>query len=405
MHEQSAPSAVSAAPDPAVGNEPGSDADERLRSDVTIGVVAGYEGLGMPQPHVNKLLPTLVRHGYKVKFIGWDRSKRWPKRSTHDDVEYEMILRGGGYASKKLVLWLPLWYLVAGLRLMFRRLDQCDLLMGISFEGSLPIAIATLVRRTPFIYNCRDNMALRSTYPSALRPFITRLDNWMMRRADAVIFPDENRVPSLDPPINAVIVRNCAPEVPIDREPDPSKLTVYAMGYLREGRGVGLLLDAAAEVDGCRVIAAGHCPEKALADRLEKAPNVDFRGMLPPEEALAVCGEADLVFTFYAPDSEINRLAVSNKWSDAMMAARPILLNEEVEKAAWVEEEGIGYTCTYDKDSLVKVLEHVQANRSESNARGARGRVLWEQGYSWNVMEQRIISLLDDITIRATDRT
>ena len=156
-----------------------------------------------------------------------------------------------------------------------------------------------------------------------------------------------------------MIVRNCAPEVAIVRRPDPSFFTVYASGNLRHDRGIGLLLDAAAEVDGCRVIAAGKCRDPELLTRLQTTPWVDYRGVLTPTEALELCGEADVVFTFYAPGPEINRKAVSNKWSDAMMAARPILVNLEVEKSAWVQEQGIGDVCRYDRDDLVRALRRL----------------------------------------------
>jgi glycosyltransferase involved in cell wall biosynthesis len=221
----------------------------------------------------------------------------------------------------------------------------------------------------------------------------------VMASADAVIFPDESRIPA-DSLANCVVVRNCAPEVEITRTRDAAKLTVYAAGNLREDRGVGLLVDAAAEVENCRVLAAGKCRDGRLAARLASSSHVDYRGVLSPTEALELCGEADVVLTFYAPGLEINRRAVSNKWSDAMMAARPILINSEVEKSSWVKEEGIGYSCPYDKVELVRILRHIASNRDDAAARGARGRKLWEAGYRWDVMEERVVALIEQASER-----
>jgi glycosyltransferase involved in cell wall biosynthesis len=262
------------------------------------------------------------------------------------------------------------------------------------FEGAAPAAVARRLRGRRFIYNCRDNVSMRYRMPGAVRGALEWIDRRVMEQAEAVIFPDESRVPPWAP-ANSVIVRNCAPEAQITRTPDPTKLTVYATGNLRDDRGVGMLLDAASEVPGCQVIAAGKCRDAGLAARLATAPFVDFRGLLPPDEALQLCGEADVVFTFYAPGLEINRRAISNKWSDAMMASRPVLINSEVEKSAWVKEQGIGYACAYDKNELVGLLEHIAADRSGAAARGARGRRLWESGYRWDVMEERLISLIE----------
>jgi glycosyltransferase involved in cell wall biosynthesis len=241
---------------------------------------------------------------------------------------------------------------------------------------------------------------MRYKLPRPVRRVVDLLDRLVMAQAEAVIFPDESRVP-VPPPPRTVVVRNCAPDVSITRRSDPSSLTVYAMGNLRDDRGVGLLLDAAAEVEGCRVIAAGKCRDDRLAARLATSPLVDYRGALTPMQALAACGEADVVLTFYRPGPEINRKAISNKWSDAMMAARPILINTEVEKAAWVTEQRIGYACAYRRDDLVRTLRQIAADRDEAAARGTRGRELWEAGYRWEVMEERLLALIEEAAGRA----
>jgi glycosyltransferase involved in cell wall biosynthesis len=235
---------------------------------------------------------------------------------------------------------------------------------------------------------------MRYRLPRALKALLDRVDARVMARADSVIFPDRSRIPSWAP-AHSVVVENSAPEVEITRFPDPGRLTVYACGNLRADRGVGLLLDAAAEIDGCFVLAAGKCRDPRLAERLASAPNVDYRGELTPVAALQLCGEADVVLTFYEPGLEINRYAISNKWSDAMMAARPILINAEVEKAAWVKEQGIGYACAYDKDALIEMLRRITEDRVDAAARGARGRKLWERGYRWDVAEQQLVTLIE----------
>ena len=357
-------------------------------------VVSPDEGRDVLQPHLDKLLPALRRRGYELEFVGWDRASRWPGRSSHDGVAYMMVLRGGGYSSRRLLLWMPVWYLLATLTLARRPPRTDEVVMAMDFEAAAPAAVAGLLRGHRFIYNCRDNVSMRYRLPTPARALLDWLDLRVMARADAVIFPDESRVPP-GGPSHSVVVRNCAPEVELERTPNGATLTVAATGNLREDRGVGMLLDAVAEVEGCRVLAAGKCRDGRLAARLAASPHVDYRGLLPPTEALRLYGEADLVFTFYAPGPEINRRAISNKWSDAMMASLPILVNSEVLKSSWVEDEGIGYACAYDQEELVRTLRHIAAHRGDAASRGARGRRLWESGYRWEVAEERIVALIE----------
>jgi glycosyltransferase involved in cell wall biosynthesis len=367
---------------------------------VKVTVVSPDEGRGVLQPHLDKLLPALIGRGVAVEFIGWDRRRRWPRRSEQGGVRYHMVLRGGGYSSRRLVLWMPVWYVLAALTLLRRPRQPDGVIMAMDFEGAAPAALAGRFRGHRFIYNCRDNISMRYRLPRLVRALLDRLDARVMARADAVIFPDESRLPDTRL-ANFVVVRNAAPEVEIKHTPDPERLTVYAMGNLRADRGIGLLLDAAEAVGGCRVLAAGKCRDPSLAARLDRSPQVEYRGVLSPREALELCGMTDVVFTFYEPSREINRRAVSNKWADAMMAARPILINAEVAKSDWVVEQQIGYACAYDKDELVAMLKHIAATREEARARGARGRVLWEAGYRWDVIEARIMALLERATAPA----
>lgn len=356
-------------------------------------IVAAHEGQGNISPHTDKLLPALVRNSYRVRFLGWDRNRLYPRRSSIDGVDFEMLFRGGGYASRKVALWLPFWFLRVFVALVARR---PPLTMAIDFEAALPTALASALTRRAFIYNCRDNVAFRSSYPAVVRPLLAWLDLRLMRRAVSIILPDENRVPSDDAGLNVTIVRNCAPDVRILDEREPAWLTIYAMGYLRSSRGVDVLLDACAVLEGVRVIAAGQCPEPELEQRLRTADRVEYLGSLSAVEALGVCGRADLVLTFYSPDSEINRRAVSNKWSDAMMAGRAILVNEEVQRSRWILDEGIGFACRYDVDALREKLSELSDDRDSLDLAGRRGRTLYEQGYSWAAMEQRVMQLLHD---------
>lgn len=371
-----------------------------LSPDATLVLIAAYPGRGVLQPHVDKLLPSLVARGYRVEFLGWDRSSRWPKRFSYDGVDYRMILRGGGYSysSRTLFFLMPVWYLAATWRLLRRSRKRGETIMALDFEGALPAALAGIIRGGKFIYNCRDNISMRYRLPSIVKKLVDVVDGWVMAQAEAVIFPDESRVPTggkRPAGCRSVIVPSSAPDVDVVDRRLPSVLTIYAMGNLRRDRGIDLLLDALVEAPECRVLVAGKCRDPELTTRLRSDDRVDFRGELSPTAALELCGEADVLFTFYSPDLEINRRAVSNKWADAMMAARPIVVNEEVTRSAWVEQESIGYRCPYRLDALTALMRRLADDRDDLLARGARGRALWETSYRWNVAEAQIVDLIE----------
>jgi glycosyltransferase involved in cell wall biosynthesis len=362
-------------------------------------VVAGHENSG--GPHIDKLLPSLSRMGYKVTFAGWDRRRQRPRKWESGVILVDFIFRGWGYANKSLALAYPLWILRVWVYLLRRR---ADCVYAIDFDTGLPAALASLLTGLPLIYDIRDNFSMRSSTPSLVRPFISWLDKWVIHRAQKIIVPDINRIPALDRLDRAkvVIISNCtidlAPKHP-DVFPQGHRFTVYSMGYLVKARGMDQLLDAARRLPDTRFLIAGVIFDKELEAAVRSVPNVDFRGFLPQEDALRLCFESDVLFTFYDPISEININAASNKWSDAMMASKPILINAEVKRSAWVQQENIGYTCAYGNvDELVKVLDHIREHPEEAQLKGANGRRLYEAGYNWAEMEQRLRRLLDELS-------
>jgi len=364
--------------------------------DLKLLIIAAYEGIG--GAHLDKLIPSLHSMGIRLAFAGWDRSRRYPDRFAKDGVSFQMIFKGFGFENRSVALGLPWWMIKSWFYLCKNRYD-C--VMALDFGAGLPMAVANLLTGVPYIYNIRDNFAMRKSTPKKLALLIQKLDDWVISRAYKVIIPDENRITGNDPLVRKkfVIVRNCAIDVSASVPAClPSRpFTIYAMGYLTGDRGIGILLEAARRLPMIRVLLAGNLYDKMLKDRIEQAENAQYLGLLPPEEALKYCFESDLIFTYYSPDSDINLRAVSNKWSDAMMASKPILLNEEVFKSTWIKQEDIGYLCPYgDVDRLVELIDHIRSHPEEACIKGEKGRKLYDSGYSWPAMEGRFRTLLEE---------
>jgi glycosyltransferase involved in cell wall biosynthesis len=348
--------------------------------------------------YAQKLLGSLQKRGYDVTLVGWDRYRRLPPRFISGDIEYEMIFRGWGYANRLLMLGLPLWAFRV-FRFMLRQ--RSDLLIVINFDTGIAAALAQPITRASFIYDIRDNFDMRPTLPPLLRPVIAKLDQWIIARAARVLVPDENRIVVSDERMRCkfTVIANSAPEIqPPSDQPKDRPFTIYASGYLSGLRGIHLLLEAAMRIPDMRVLMAGHVLDEDLEEQIRRVPNVDFRGWLAPEEALRLNFEADVIFSFYDPASEINRRAASSKWSDAMMASKPILVNSEVLKSIWVQRQDIGYLCPYDDvGQLVQVIKHIRKHPEEARRKGENGRHVYDKGYSWSAMEQRLWYLLDEM--------
>ena len=339
------------------------------------------------RPHLQKLLSVYERWMGHIQFIGWDRRNQ--KKDRHDsNISYRYIQRGWGYANNWLLLGLPLW----ALKVFFFVLRTDGALFHvIDFDSALPTLLAAKLKGKPVVYDIRDNFSLRHNWPAWLKRMIEILDTFLIMRSDKIIVVDESRI---EKRWNAykekfVILYNAPPDVPKPQNYNSKNrpFTVYTSGYLTEVRGIKLLLQAAEQLPDIKILMAGRFINRKLENLVLNHPQVDFRGWMTQADSLALCHEADVIFAFYDPKTEINRKAASNKWFDAMMAGKPILVNQEVLKSTWIKQKDIGYTCPYgDVSALVDVLREIRSNPLESERKGARGRALFEQQYNWDAM-------------------
>jgi len=330
--------------------------------------------------------------GYEVIFWGMDRLRRHGKQGLVEGLHSEYLVSGFGYSNWRLLFGYPLWMWRVWRRV--RRLDA-DLIHAFELDSALPVALAAR-GRIPFLYDVQDNYDLRHNWVFPVAQVIRWLDAFVLSRAAAVIVPDQARIvgPFQRFAPKITVLPNCPPDVPAPPRPARNgRLTVLAVGHLAERRGISLLLDAVRELPEVRVLMAGRFTEPWLEAKARAMPQVEFRGWVPWEQAVALGYEADLMFAFYDPRYRINRLANAQKWFDAMMTGTPILSNAEMVNADWILGENIGYVCPYDEQLLAYTLRRILASPEQACEKGRHARRLFEQRYNWPVMEKKLLEL------------
>ena len=325
------------------------------RSNFSIVLIASTGALHR-RTRLYKLGVLIGEMGGEIEHWSWCREGENDSSNHYLPVSRTVqLLRGGGNANKKLLLWYPLWVMQVFFYALVKGRDRQ--LYCLSFESAFPVAVVSLFTKRNFVFDHADNFSKTYPWPRILKKVFEKMEAFVVRQATIHIVPGQDRwQKSSDNKGNTRILRNTpsaevlerakalATEQAASRE---SRLVLYVNGWMGRTRGMKQVLEAVKSLgDHVSVIAAGRvtCIE---AEELLALPNTTYYGQLPNEEALALYFQADLVFTYYDPSIEINRIAEPNKWGDCIMTGTPFLTNIEVRTAKSFLEKGACVAVPY----------------------------------------------------------
>ena len=355
-----------------------------------------------------KIARTLVDGGYLVTFLGWSRDPETNKieRWETKDCLKEIHLGLKAPLGNKVILFYPIWWCFVFFSLMMERWDVAHV---INLESILPVIIAGKLKRKPVIYDMLENREDSFSLPKVIRDVCIKVDKLFMWLASSVILADEMQADEMGgiPNSNVVAVYD-SPQDIIDgidktrRKKDDTFILFYA-GGLSSVRALNLdkAFTAIKDLEGVKLVIAGFGD---LVDEIkdwsrEVSEKVQYIGIISHEEVLLRTVEADLLFVFRSPRVLANKYICGSKLLETMMCGRPILVNKGTSTATKVYNENCGLVVDANnveeiKEAIIKLRDNPELCREL----GANGRRAYEERYSWDIMEQRLLALYQELT-------
>ncbi len=349
------------------------------------------KSVGGVEPRLDREARALVRAGYEVHAILWDRDLAFPERDARAGYEVHRVRLRAPYNRPSLA-----WKLPAFWRRAFRRLRDLrpDVVHAADWDTIPPAMRAKRAWGAKVVFDVWDFYAdmITARIPRFVRSSLARREAEALREADLVILPDpvgRTRLPV--EPRRLIEIAN----VPEERSFPPEThegFRVFYGGNLSRDRGLFELV-AACERAGARFLVAGQGPDEAeLVARIRGSRHAEFLGYLGHEDVLRRTASADAIPLLYDPAVPINRLASPNKLYEAMMFRKPVVAADGIALADLVRTERIGLVVPYgDTGRLREALEHLIRSPAECVSMGERGRALYETRYRWDIMEKRLV--------------
>jgi glycosyltransferase involved in cell wall biosynthesis len=350
---------------------------------------------------LGKEIDALRRAGYVIDLVCWDRdSTASPAhQKTGNDGINEIRLRFRAPWGPRMLPFLPVWWCFVFYQILKTRWDIAH---AINFDSVIPVVIAAGIKRKRIIYEIFDTYEDLITLPRLLRDTLVAVDKIFLRAAKAVIIVDESRIEEFAgiPNGNVVVIYNSPSDLSSDLDASGPRrngiFNLFYAGTLNRNRPLDKVIRAVATMDGVRLTVAGYGEVvKEIESWAARMPEkICFIGKISYPEVLERTLAADLLFSFYNPDIPLVKYASSNKLFEAMMCRKPILVGSGTSMAEIVAREKCGLvvdgtSVNKIRDAIVKLKE----DRGLCRRLGENGRKAYEQRFSWEIMQKKLVDL------------
>lgn len=353
-----------------------------------------------------KVIKTLTNSGYLVTLLCWDRGLKISRseREEAGDFWKEVRLKLKAPWGKKALPLFPIWWCFVLFRLMA---TPCDIVHAGEFTSIPPAVIAGKLKRKPVIYEMMDTYADTMLLPEIIRNAWIKIDKLFMWLASSVVLADEAQIDEVGGiPNSKVVAIYDSPDTvsKVDLTHQKNDIcTLFFAGLLFSGKALNLdkVFTAIKDIEGIKIVIAGHGD---LVDEIKewscKMPDkIQFIGEITHAEVLERSAKADLLFVLRDPIVPVNKYIYGSKVLEAMMCGTPILVNKGTSTANKVHEENCGLVVDAKNiEEIKEAIIKIRDNPELCEELGANARKAYEQRYSWRIMEQRLVSLYQDLT-------
>ena len=362
------------------------------------------------ETRATKVIKALTHNGYLVTFLGWDRGDRACRSERQEAGEFhcEILLRYNAPLQSKILLFLPIWWGFVFFKLMVTRWDIAH---AGEFASIPPAVIAGKLKRKPVIYEMLDVYADLILMPKMMRDMCINIDKLFMRFASSVILADDEMVEEVGgiPNSKVITIYDSPPNMfnEMNNYRKNETFTLFFAGLLSSVKALNLdkIFAAIETIEGSKIVIAGHGDlVEDIKEWSRKNPDkIQFIGEITHAEVLERSVKADLLFVLRDPIVPVNKYICGSKVLEAMMCGTPILVNKGTSTAHKVHEENCGVVV--DANNIEEIREAIIKLRADPELireLGTNARKAYEDRYSWDIMEQRLLTIYGELTTDIT---
>lgn len=359
-----------------------------------------------PDSRVEKETKALCRAGYSVHIVAWDRDSDHKQETGKLIDEFEVtITRIGCKASfgegfKNIFPYIR--FQVRMMIYLFQHRKEIDIIHACDFDTAFFSSIIAKITKTKFVFDIFD--FLYGEPQNLLQKIVKRAQIRLINNADATIICTEDRKKQIidSRPRKLAVIHNSPPTVArtdVGSVSTGNKLSVVYVGILQDYRLILEEIEYFKEHPEYTFNIGGFGKYEAVIREASAVyENIKFFGRIKYNDTLKLEQQSNIMLAIYDPTIENHRYAAPNKFYEALMLGKPVIMVKGTGMSNEVEENDIGVLIDYSLDGFDKGIKELSDRRNEWPMMSQRMKELYKKKYSWEEMEHRLIQLYSEIT-------
>ena len=365
---------------------------------------------GYPDSRVEKEMYALSEE-HEVFLLGWNREKSGDgviheKHGIHGrEFDYYLIPEAARYGGgMKSILGPMIKFWKRAYRWLSENNDKYDAIHVVNFDTAKPAYKAARKFKKKIVYDIFDYYSDSYNAPGIVKNCIRNLENNYISKADMTIICSDERKHQISgsSPKKLIIVENTPEDIEVRDDfelasgSDPLKPKVVYAGMLVFDR----FLKETSKVMMSRSDIEWHVAGYGvLRPYIEECAanhdNIFYYGPLPYDDILALEKKCDIMTALQNPSVANNKYSAPNKFYEALMLGKPLVMVRNGSIYKNIEENGIGEVieATEGKvsEEISAALDRLLDRKNEWHEMGSRSRKIYEEKYPWSMSAKTLL--------------
>ncbi len=362
----------------------------------------------MPDPPVEKMANTLIGDGHEVTILAWDRSNVYVEKETYKQLAESRVkiihfgipaVYCGGFRKNFYAL---LEFQFRIIHWLYSHQNEYDVVHAFDFDTGFAAKICCKLCKKKIVYHILDYYVDGHIMPCELLGRVIEFyEVKLIDAADITILCTEKRVEQIQKasPKQIYIIHN-TPDAELQTDflftlqSKNKKMKIAYVGILAGLRLLKETVAVVAKMESVEMHIGGFGEyEDWMQEAADRYENIFYYGKLQYKDTLALESQCDIMIATYDPSFRNHKYAAPNKFYEALMLGKPIIMARDTGYDDVILENDIGVLAEFSLEGTREAIETLQMRRAEWPEMGQRAMQLYKERYSWEIMKQRIEQL------------